>query len=304
MIDLHTHSSASDGDLSPSALIEKAAQAGLKTIALSDHDTIAGLEEAGKAAQSRNIRFIPGIELDIQTAIAQNEDSGGDTAGVRPGFPPISGEFHLLGLGISDFSGEFLDTLAWLRGARERRNHKMVEKMRAAGIDVDYEEIRSFAGGVDGVRARIVGRPHFGAFLVSRKLVKSQEQAFGRWLGKGRPFYAPREGLEFENAAKLVHEAGGIAVLAHPKSLHVSWGRLPTLLAFLKEKGLDGVEAWHPAATVQFCKRLEELGRSLGLCITAGSDYHGSARPERKLGYTAGGRMIGEEYAQMVTDAL
>jgi len=296
MIDLHTHSSASDGDLPPSSLIEKAAKVGLETIALTDHDTIAGLEEAGKAAQSRNIRFIPGIELEIQTMAVQNGDSAAETAEPRPDFPPISGEFHLLGLGISHFSNEFVDTLAWLGGARDRRNQKMVEKMRAAGIDADYEEIRSFAGGIDGAPARIVARPHFGAFLVSRKLVKNQEQAFGRWLGKGRPFYAPREGLGFESAARLVHEAGGIAILAHPKSLHVSWGRLPTLLAFLKEKGLDGVEAWHPAATVQFCKRLEELARSLGLCNTAGSDFHGSARPERKLGYTAGGRKIDAAY--------
>jgi len=300
MIDLHTHSSASDGDLSPSLLMEKAVRIGLETIALTDHDTIAGLKEAEKAAKSLNLRFIPGIELEIQTEPVQNQGVEGETSGPRPDCLPISGEFHLLGLGIGGFSDEFTATLAWLGGIRERRNLKMIEKMRAAGIDVDYEEILKFAGGIAGDSTRIIGRPHFGAFLISRKLVKNPEQAFGRWLGKGRPFYVPREALEFGKAARLIHEAGGIAVLAHPKSLHVSWGRLPGLLAYLKEKGLDGVEAWHPAATVRSCKRLEDLARSLGLHITAGSDFHGVARPERKLGHTAGGRRIGEEFLEGV----
>jgi len=281
MIDLHTHSSASDGDLSPSMLMDKAARLGIKIIALTDHDTIAGLEEAQNAALKLNIHFIPGVELEIES---------------RHHTPAINGEFHLLGLGISGFSDEFHDALTFLAGARDRRNLEMVRKMNAAGIEVEYDEIKSFAGGFEGFRDGMVGRPHFGAFLISRKIVKNQEQAFRQWLGKGRRFYVPREGLEFEKAARLIHQAGGKAVLAHPMSLYVSWGRLPALMASLKKQGLDGLEAWHPTATVAACKRLEELGRSLGLWVTAGSDYHGSARPERKLGYTAGGRVIKDEF--------
>lgn len=282
MIDLHTHSSASDGDLSPSLLIEKAAGTGLSAIALTDHDTIAGLEEAKKAALERKITFIPGIELEVTLPSVQTH--------------AIRGEFHLLGLGLKGFSDEFIETLAFLAGARERRNLKMIEKMKAAGMKVDYEEIRAFAGGAAGSSALIVGRPHFGAYLIHKKVVKNQQQAFMRYLSRGRPFYVSREGLEFEKAVHFIHEAGGIAVLAHPKSLHISWGRLPDFLSCLKEKNLDGIEAWHPAATVQFCKRMEDLGRSLGLCVTAGSDYHGQARPERRLGYTAGDRKIGDEF--------
>jgi predicted metal-dependent phosphoesterase TrpH len=279
MIDLHTHSRASDGDLSPSELMEKAELMGITALALTDHDTISGIPEAEKAAKSRNIAFIPGVELEIETDPREKTER-------RPEFIAASGEFHLLGLGISAPGGAFMDVLDHLAGARDRRNRRMVEKMREAGLDLSYDDIKAFAGG------NIVGRPHFGRFLIDRRLVKNQEQAFKRYLSKGKPFFVPKEGLVFDRAVSLVHQAGGIAVLAHPLSLYVAWGRLPGLVQSLKERGLDGLEAWHPTAKVQACKRLEELGKSLGLYITAGSDFHGSARPDRKLGYTAGGRTI------------
>jgi predicted metal-dependent phosphoesterase TrpH len=282
MIDLHTHSSASDGDLKPAQLVEKAAALGLKALALTDHDTLSGLFEAKKAAGRLGIYFIPGVELEIQPEKPE----------VDPALPVINGEFHLLGLGISRPTEEFLSVLEYLAGARDRRNREMVEKLKAAGIDADYEAVKAFAGG------GIVGRPHFGAFLISRKLVKNQEQAFKRWLGKGRPFYVPKEGLEFEKAVRLIHDSRGVAVLAHPMSLYVAWGRLPGLFALLRERGLDGIEAWHPTAKPKTCKRLEELGRSLGLLITAGSDFHGSARIDRKLGYTAGDRAIEDRFLE------
>ena len=269
MIDLHTHSNASDGSLSPTQLIEKAAFLGLKALALTDHDTVSGLEEAELAVKSTEIRFIRGVELEILS--------------------DLSGEFHLLGLGLRTLTDEFHTALENLAGTRERRNLMMVEKIRSAGIDANYEEIKAFAG-------TIVARPHFGAFLISRKLVKNQEQAFKRWLGKGRPFYVPKEGLEISKAARIIHECGGAAILAHPMSLHVSWGRLPGLIVNLKEQGLDGIEAWHPTARVTDCKRLEKLGLSLGLFISAGSDFHGSVRPERKLGFTAGDRKITDDF--------
>jgi predicted metal-dependent phosphoesterase TrpH len=280
MIDLHTHSSASDGELKPAELVQKAASMGIKALALTDHDTISGLEEAENASKNHGIRFIPGVELEIQTE------------GI------ITGEFHLLGLGISSNNDELLSTLDYQAKARDRRNMEMVEKIRAAGINADYEEIKAFADQSSGNTRRIIGRPHFGAFLISRKVVKNQEQAFKRWLGKGRPFYVPKESLDFSAALDLVHHAGGVAILAHPMSLYVSWGRLPGLFELLKEKGLDGIEAWHPSARVRDCKRLEELGRSLGLLITAGSDFHGSMRPDRKLGLTAGERKIEEKFLE------
>jgi predicted metal-dependent phosphoesterase TrpH len=276
MIDLHTHSTASDGSLSPRALAEEASKRGLTALALTDHDTINGLREAQKNAEKSGLRFIPGIELQIEW----NQESGG--------------EFHLLGLGISKPSPAFLEAVAGLGRGREERNLEILERMHELSIDATYEEIRALSGG------HSVGRPHFAALLVSRKIVKNREQAFRHYLGKGKPLYAPKKGLEFDKAAALIKESGGIAVLAHPMSLFVAWGRLPELIRNLKERGLDGLEAWHPTAKARACKRLEELGRTLGLYITAGSDFHGEARPDRKLGITAGGKKIEDSVLEAI----
>jgi len=288
MIDLHTHSAASDGSLTPSALMQEAAKRGISAIALTDHDTIDGLEEAETAAGERGIRFIPGIELQI----LWNQDSGG--------------EFHLLGLGIRRPSPGFTATVAELARRREERNMEILEKMNNAGITACYDEIRAYATGFEpgepgltGYRHSI-GRPHFASFLVKRKIAKNREQAFARYLGRGKPFYMPKAGLEFERALEAIKESGGIAVLAHPMSLYVAWGRLPALIEDLKERGLDGLEAWHPTAKFSSCRRLEELGRKLGLLITAGSDFHGEVRPDRKLGITAGGKKIDESFLQAI----
>jgi predicted metal-dependent phosphoesterase TrpH len=272
MIDLHTHSSASDGSLSPGELIKTAARRGLRAMALTDHDTIEGIEEAESAAGQWGIRLIPGVEVAIQWS---------DASGTEP-----PGEFHLLGLGLKAPSPAFLRALAGLSGLREARNREILGRINEMGIDAEYDEIRSLSGGGS------LGRPHFAALLVKRGIVKDQAQAFDRYLGKGKLLYVPKNGLDFTEALELIRESGGIAVLAHPMSLYIAWGRLPAFIQDLARQGLDGIEAWHPTAGICSCKRLEELGRSLGLVITAGSDFHGERRPDRKLGFTAGGRKI------------
>jgi predicted metal-dependent phosphoesterase TrpH len=269
MIDLHTHSRASDGSLTPSELLQSAKARGLSTIALKDHDTLDGLEEAREEAAKQQIRFIPGIEIDI-----------------RYDPIPINGEFHLLGLGIREPGPAFREALAELGRLREERNRQILKRMEGMGVKADYGEVRALSGG------GTVGRPHFAALLVQRGVVKNREQAFAKYLGKGRPLYRAKEGLEFTRALRVIRDAGGIPVLAHPMSLYLGWGRLPAFIADLAAQGLAGIEAWHPTAKVRSCKRLEELGKSLGLYITAGSDFHGESRPDRKLGITAGDRKI------------
>ncbi|MDR1411676.1 MAG: PHP domain-containing protein [Spirochaetaceae bacterium] len=273
MIDLHTHSTASDGSLSPAALIRAAMERGLSAIALTDHDTVGGLEEAAEEAKKLNIRFIPGIEFEISC------DKGSMSV-----VPP--GEFHLLGLGITRPTPAFLDAVAYLARSRENRNRKILEKLEELDVRIDYDELISFAGGGSA------GRPHIADILVSRGIVKNRDQAFFRFLGKGRPFYFPKEGLRFARALSLIKESGALAVLAHPLSLYVAWGRLPALIQELAGQGLGGIEAWHPTAKPRACRRLEALGKELGLRITWGSDFHGETRPGRKLGLSAGGRKI------------
>ena len=240
-------------------------------------------------AAERGIRFIPGIELQIVFDGDAGARIGGNTGG----------EFHLLGLGIRRPSPGFRAAVEELARRREERNLIIIDKMNAAGINVSYDEIRALAAGQETVvQPHSIGRPHFAAFLVQRKVVKNQEQAFIRYLGRGKPFYMPKAGLEFELAIAAIKESGGLAVLAHPMSLYVAWGRLPALVENLKLIGLDGLEAWHPTAKVSACRRLEALGKKLGLLVTAGSDFHGKTRPDRKLGITAGGKKIDESYLE------
>jgi predicted metal-dependent phosphoesterase TrpH len=288
MIDLHTHSNVSDGDLSPALLIQAAAARGLSAIALTDHDTVGGLEDARIGAAAAGIRFIPGIEISINW---NGEKSTPEVGGLGPG-----GEFHLLGLGISRPSPAFLAAVTELARRREARNREILDKMRELGVEATWEELLALSGG------HSVGRPHFASLLVNRKIVKTREQAFLRYLGTGKPFFVPKEGLEFVIAAALIRESGGIPVLAHPMSLYVAWGRLPDLIKALKERGLSGIEAWHPTAKPRSCRRLEELGNSLGLYITEGSDFHGAIRPDRKLGCSGGGREIGDAVLEAIPE--
>jgi predicted metal-dependent phosphoesterase TrpH len=291
MVDFHTHSNISDGDLSPALLIREAVKQGLYAIALTDHDTINGLESARTAARLENIRFIPGIEINI----SWDRKSARGAVGLGPG-----GEFHLLGLGINAPSPAFIAAIDELFRRREARNREILDRMHELSIEATWEELLALSGGTDQKRpgsaevsgGHSLGRPHFAALLVKRKIVKNQDQAFDRYLGVGKPLYVPKEGLIFEEAAALIRESGGISVLAHPLSLYVAWGRLPELVKTLKDMGLMGLEAWHPAAKSGSCRRLEALAKSLGLYVTEGSDFHGSASPNRRLGYSGRGRKI------------
>lgn len=284
MIDLHSHSNVSDGEFTPARLMREAVRRGLSAIALTDHDTIKGLENARNEALALGIRLIPGIEVEIKWVPPPG------ISGLGPG-----GEFHLLGLGINRPSPAFLEATAELSRYREERNREILGRMAELGITADYEELKALSGGYS------IGRPHFAGLLVNRNIVKTREQAFARYLSPGKPLYVPKKGLEFDRAAELIRESGGIPVLAHPMSLFVAWGRLPDLIGELKNQGLAGLEAWHPGAKARSCRRLEALARSLGLYVTEGSDFHGpTVRPDRKLGYSSAGRKIGEAVLEAI----
>jgi predicted metal-dependent phosphoesterase TrpH len=275
MIDLHTHSAVSDGSLSPAELMREAAKKQLHTIALTDHDTIAGIPEAQEAAAALDnpIRLIPGVELEIEW--------------------PHQGEFHLLGLGLTAPSPSLTSLLAEFSKIREDRNLAILDEMnRLLGTNAAYEDILTIAG----EKRMSVGRPHFASYLIRNHKVKTTELAFKRYLGTGQPLYVKKPGVDFERAAVAIHESGGIAVIAHPSTLYMSVNKIFTVFQKFKTKGLDGVEAWHPNAAVRVCKRYEAMATDLGLCITAGSDYHGERRKDRNLGYTAGGLQIADRF--------
>jgi hypothetical protein len=272
VIDLHAHSTASDGTLSPRELVELAAARGLKALALTDHDTVAGLAEAQAAAAGKEgFRFVPGVEIEVD-------------------FKP--GEFHLLGLDldVSRVGGAFAYEMLGLEKARAERNRQMVAMMRDDGIALSWDELLEEAGG------GMVGRPHIANVLVRKRVAKNRQDAFDRFIGRGRPYYAKKAALSLEKARDLVRSAGALAFVAHPLSLFVSWKRIRELFGEWKELNIDGIEAWHPTARVGECRRLEAMAAEFGFRCSAGSDYHGGNRVARVLGHTAGSIRIDDRY--------
>ena len=270
MIDLHVHTTASDGQYSPSQIIQKAAEKNIKVIAITDHDTYAGVSEAQTEGQKLGVKVIPGIELNIN-------------------FP--TGEFHLLGLGIKEPSKSLNIIVENVIKNRNNRNLEIIEKMNADGVKLTAEEL------AQDFPDTVIGRPHFAAELVKHGLVKTRQQAFDQYLARGRKWYVPRVCTNLDEAIVAIQESGGVPVVAHPMSLYLSWGKLPDFLTDCYEKGVAGIEAFHPGARVTECLRLEELGRKIGFIITAGSDFHGEKiRADRKLGHTCGGKKIDDKY--------
>ena len=270
MIDLHTHSTASDGTYTPEQLIAYAHAKNLKAIALTDHDTIDGIIEAQEMAKKLDIEFIPGIELSIQ-------------------WP--TGEFHLLGLGLQTASDELKAAIEFLRQERDNRNKKMAEKLQEQGINITYDEVAEKAG------TKTIGRPHFASLMIEKGFIKVRQQAFDKYFAKGRPCYVERTGLELEAAVKAIKSSGGIPVQAHPLSMYVSWGKIEDKIIEIQSTGVEGLEAWHPGIRVAEAYRLEELAHRLGMIATAGSDFHGEkVRADRKIGYTAGKSKIEDRY--------
>jgi len=275
MIDLHTHSTCSDGTMKPSALVRLAAEKKLTALALTDHDTLDGLKEASETAQELGIRFIPGIELEIQH---------------HPG------EFHLLGLGLKKWEGSGLDqVLHQLKEYRDERNREMLNLIRQDGIDISSDDLKNAAGG------KIIARPHFARVLVEKKAARSIRQAFDRFLGVGRKFYIPKKVLTLEEGIELIKNAGGHPVIAHPLSLYLSWGKLPERLAGWKEMGIEGIEAWHSGVNENQGNRLQKIAEDLNLAITGGSDYHGENRKDRVLGMGGGKKPVPDHYLDFLT---
>lgn len=265
MIDLHTHSTQSDGTCTPSELIDLAVLKGIDTIALTDHDTCAGLNEAREQALKNKIHFIPGIELEIE-------------------FKP--GEFHLLGLNLQNWEGELEDVLKDIMNKRLERNLKIIKLINDAGFDIKYEEV------INEAQGKVIGRPHFASLLVKKKMVKTTMKAFEKYLAVGKPFYIEKEALSLEEGVSLIKKAGGHPVIAHPMSLYLSWGKLPERMAAWKEIGVEGIEVWHSGTKLKNSIRLEKIADDLGLFKTGGSDYHGSNRKDRPLGLGAGAKEV------------
>lgn len=250
MVDLHVHSTASDGSLSPSDVVDLAARGGLRAIALTDHDTTTGVPEARRAADAlgNTVEVIAGVELEADFDL---------------------GALHILGLGIDDLAG-LENELEEIRAERTRRNLAMLSRLGQLGIEASYTELVSYADG------GVIGRPHLAQLLVDRHVVSTYQEAFDRYLADGAAAHEPRTPPSIGRCIELIHEAGGKAIVAHPSTLWLSsWTKVEGAFERWKRKGLDGVEAYHAGAERRYCRRYAAIAEGLDLLVTAGSDFHG-----------------------------
>ncbi len=264
MVDLHTHSTASDGTFRPSEVVYLAKKMGLQALALTDHDTLDGLEEAYQTAKENDLPFLCGVEISVKF-------SG-------------PGHFHLLGYFLEP-PLKLGPVLERLKLARLKRNEQMIEKLKALGINVSMDELKALAQGE-------IGRPHFATLLVQKGYVRSAEEAFAKLLQKGAPAYVPKALLSDEEAIKVIRDAQGIPVLAHPITLKLKEKDLRTYLIKLKELGLMGIEVYYSEHTKDYTKFLEGLAKESALLKTGGSDFHGANKPDIKLGLGFGNLRI------------
>lgn len=251
LVDLHMHSTASDGSRAPADVVRAAQRAGLAAIALTDHDTVDGIAEARRAGEELGVRVVAGVEL---SAVE------GDT------------ETHLLGLLLRDTS-VIERALSGLRDMRERRARRIVEQLEAVGVHISMDSVLAQAG------QGAVGRPHVARALIAEGWAVDSRDAFDRYLAAGRPAYVPKEQLGMSDAIGMIRDAGGLAVLAHPGAA----GTRERIVA-LRALGLDGVEVKHPSHSPADTARLGALVKELDLVPSGGSDWHGAADGPRTIG--------------------
>jgi 3',5'-nucleoside bisphosphate phosphatase len=252
--DLHCHSSASDGTRPPADVVARAAAAGLSALALTDHDTIAGIAEAA-AALPRGLALIGGMELSCR----------------REGH-----SVHLLGYLFDPANEELATQIHAIRASRVERAKAMIAKLNNLGVAVSWDQVTRIAGG------GVIGRPHIARAMMEAGVVGSVEEAFTpEWIGPGGPAHVSRYALDPAEAIRLVHAAGGVTVLAHPLAVTRGWMVPDDLISELAQAGLDGVEVAHPDHDPEQRDQLLAVARRLGLAATGGSDDHGELTGDR-----------------------
>jgi predicted metal-dependent phosphoesterase TrpH len=276
-IDLHVHSSSSDGTLSPRELVLYAKEKNLAAFALTDHDVVDGIEEALAEGQKQGIEIVPGIEL-----AAQYQDR----------------EIHILGFFIDYKDPYFLERLQWIQKERKRRNQKMLEKLNDLGFDITLEELKSVAG------KDLISRAHFGKLLQEKGYAASITDAFQLYLSPGKAAYVQREVYSPKECIHFIHEAKGLAVLAHPTLYDLSDEEIKDLIKILKAEGLDGIEAIYSLYTNEEEAKLRSWAHHYNLFITGGSDFHGKNKRQIDLGTGRGNLKIPYELLEEMKKRL
>lgn len=261
-IDLHLHTTASDGVMTPSEIVNYAKNRGLLAIAITDHDTIEGLEEGLLEGERIDLEVIPGIEISAEHS---------------------PGSMHLLGFFIDIHHPILKERLEYLQKARAERNPRMVEKLNKLGIDISFDEVLKASGGGQ------VGRPHFAQVLLEKGYVRSFQEAFDRFLKKGASAYVDKMRFSAEESIHFINEANGVAVLAHPNTLQLNgYSELENLILRLVKRGLKGIEAYYPEHSALEVAQYKTLAERHGLLVTGGTDYHGIEKNGLDIGIGRG----------------
>ena len=261
-IDLHLHTTASDGVMTPSQIVNYAKSKGLVAIAITDHDTIEGLEEGLLEGERIGLEVIPGIEISAEHS---------------------PGSMHLLGFLIDVNHPILKERLEYLQRARAERNPRMAEKLNKLGINITFDEVLKVSGGGQ------VGRPHFAQVLIEKGYVRSFQEAFDRFLKKGAPAYVEKMRFSAEESIHFINEANGVAVLAHPNTLQLNgYSELENLILRLVKKGLRGIEAYYPEHSALEVAQYKTLAERHGLLVTGGTDYHGIEKNGLDIGVGRG----------------
>jgi len=274
-VDLHCHSTASDGTFKPAEVVRLAVENDLSALALTDHDTIAGVAEAAEEAGRVGLDFLPGIEISAEY--------------------PQPGTMHLLGYGIDPQSPTLRDLTKTLLAGRDNRNPKIIAKLQQLGVSITMKEVEAEAGG------KVIGRPHIAAILMRKGYVQSIKQAFEKYLAPGGAAYFDKERLDPAQAISLIRESGGLPVLAHPIQLrYQNDGQLEREVKDLVDLGLAGIEVIHSDHGAQLVEKYTAIAKRYGLLKTGGSDFHGTNKTRISLGIANGTRVPREWFDELV----
>jgi predicted metal-dependent phosphoesterase TrpH len=269
-VDLHCHSTASDGTLTPREVVRLAKECNLSALALTDHDTVGGIADASDEARTLGVDFLPGIEISCEF--------------------PRPGTMHLLGYGVDPKDKTLAEMSQTLVAARDERNVKIVNALQQQGVAITLAEVEAAAGG------DVIGRPHVARVLMEKGYVSSIKQAFDKYLGQGGSAYFDKERLSPRRAIEMIRQAGGITVLAHPSQLRrENFAQVENTVKELTDLGLGGLEVIHSDHRESLIAELEDLAERFGLLKTGGSDFHGSNKAHIQLGI-AGTKRIPREY--------
>ncbi|OGP72363.1 MAG: hypothetical protein A2W09_06790 [Deltaproteobacteria bacterium RBG_16_50_11] len=261
-VDLHLHTTASDGVMTPSELVRYAKAKGLRAIAITDHDTIEGLEEGLSEGERIGFEVIPGLEISVKHS---------------------PGSMHLLGYFLDIHHPLLTERLQYLQQARAERNPKIADKLKELGVKVTYDEVMKASGGGQ------VGRPHFAQVLMEKGYVRTFQEAFDRFLKKGAAAYVEKVRFTISEALHFIKEAGGLAVLAHPNTLGMKgYSDLEGLVLQLAKEGLKGIEVYYPEHSPLEVAQYKGLAERHGLLATGGTDYHGMEGNELDIGVGRG----------------